>query len=109
MNAAEECRPDTYVMCPEPSPLPDCEDGWEIGNGTAVCSTQTTTDLAQTGGQVDGVLLGMGAGVIVLGVAMMVHASLLQRRHRRQRRQAEAEAARKQAEADALTKAKYLR
>lgn len=73
------CPPSTTVD------LPECEDGWEIGNGTAVCATQqpTTAPLAATG--VDPLSLGLGA---VIGLLLGLAGLALIRRGRRRERQA---------------------
>lgn len=58
-----QCPPSTSVD------LPECEQGWEIGNGTAVCATQqpNLTDLAVTGGEVEGSMVVLAVVLIVLG------------------------------------------
>jgi hypothetical protein len=69
----EECK-DTYVTSCTPAPpvdLPECEDGWEIGNGTAVCATQAPVadNLAVTGGDptMSMFMLGVALGAILVG------------------------------------------
>ncbi|QCW22311.1 membrane protein [Microbacterium phage Luna18] len=68
----EVCK-DTYVTtCAPihpPTFLPDCEDGWEIGNGTAVCATQQPSGvpLAATGADGD-LLTGLVAGGAALAL-----------------------------------------
>lgn len=65
-----ECR-DTYVQtctpANPPSFLPDCEHGWELGNGTAVCASQqpTSAPLAATGAD-GGVYVGFGLLALLL-------------------------------------------
>ncbi|WNM75088.1 membrane protein [Microbacterium phage Morrigan] len=69
----EVCK-DTYVTtCTPvnpPSFLPDCEDGWEIGNGTAVCATQqpATESLPETGGEPVVAVAVIGVAVVLLGL-----------------------------------------
>ncbi|QWS69709.1 hypothetical protein SEA_WILLIAMSTRONG_42 [Microbacterium phage WilliamStrong] len=76
----EVCK-DTYVTSCTPAPkvdLPECEDGWELGNGTAVCATQQPTNLATTGGGSEPLwLLGVVGVLLVVGLALWV----LGRRH----------------------------
>lgn len=70
--SVEVCK-DTYVASCQPAPpvfLPDCEHGWEFGNGTAVCATEQppSAPLAATGNTLDpwgGLALAVAA--IVLG------------------------------------------
>ncbi|AVR56890.1 hypothetical protein PBI_TRISCUIT_17 [Microbacterium phage Triscuit] len=83
--ATEECK-DTYVhTCNPVNPpqeLPECEDGWEFGNGTVVCATQqpTATDLATTGGDPT-----LAITLLVVGVGMAAIGGLLVIRRARQR------------------------
>lgn len=78
-----ECK-DTYVQtcnpAHPPAPLPECEHGWEIGNGTAVCATQqpTSVPLAATGGE-------PVTGLAALGVALVLGAGALLARRRARR------------------------
>lgn len=88
---AAECRPDTYVGCPAPGvELPDCEHGWEIGNGTAVCSTTppAPVELATTGG--DATLVGaayyIGLPLLVGGLIVIVSHYVKEWRKRREER-----------------------
>lgn len=84
MNVAtEECKPESYVGCPAPTvDLPECEGGWEIGNGTAVCATQVPdASLAVTGS--DGASLAIG---VVLGLAVGFTGVLLMQQSRRRER-----------------------
>ena len=74
MNIRIEVCKDTYVTSctpAQPVDLPECEDGWEIGNGTAVCSTQAPVadDLATTGSDptVSIFMLGLAIGAILVG------------------------------------------
>lgn len=71
--SAETCK-DTYVQSCTPSNppsfLPDCEDGWEMGNGTAVCATQqpASDPLPATGNSLDPWgALALALAAIVLG------------------------------------------
>lgn len=86
----EECR-DTYVTtCTPQHPatlLPNCEDGWEIGNGTAVCATQqpTSVPLATTGANGD-LATGLAAGGAVLVLVGLYTLALVVWRRKRQER-----------------------
>jgi len=83
--AAEECKPESYVGCPQPGiDLPDCPGGWEFGNNTAVCATDVPPPLAATGADLP---LGFAAAGIVLVLAG-VYALLLARHPRRRRERA---------------------
>ncbi|QCQ57489.1 hypothetical protein SEA_SUCHA_44 [Microbacterium phage Sucha] len=70
-----ECK-ETYVTTCNPAPpvfLPNCEDGWEIGNGTAVCVTpEPMADLPATGGELPFVGLTVALALIAAGVAATV-------------------------------------
>lgn len=77
-----ECK-DTYVTsCTPPPPvdLPECEDGWEIGNGTAVCTTQSEDSLALTGGETPDYLMGGAVITVLLGIALIGTALTRKRR-----------------------------
>ncbi|QZD98631.1 hypothetical protein SEA_JEMERALD_43 [Microbacterium phage Jemerald] len=85
MSTEQECR-DTYVTTcnPEYPPmfLPDCEDGWEIGNGEAVCATQqpTSAPLATTGADA-GMFVGFGLlAALLLGLGAVMASRLRQRK-----------------------------
>lgn len=73
------CPPSTTVD------LPECEHGWELGNGTAVCATEqpAMAPLAATGP--DPLSLGLGA---LLGFAIGLAGLALMRRSRRREREA---------------------
>lgn len=84
----EPCR-DNYVVTCTPAPkvdLPNCEHGWEIGNGTAVCATAQPTQehLATTG--VDAtdsvVLLAAALVAIVVGSWGILRSQVMIRRER---------------------------
>lgn len=101
------CLPDTYVGCPAPPvDLPECEHGWELGNGTAVCATQqpSAPPLAATGA--DGgmafayVALGLAIAAVGLSLVSLAHAY---RPARTRQRQIEMHAASLRAQHDALT------
>lgn len=78
-----ECRADTYVGCPPPTvDLPDCEDGWEFGNGTAVCATvQPPAALPATG-----IDPGAAVGFTLLGVVLIGSSIVMLVRERRRQR-----------------------
>ncbi|WKW85435.1 hypothetical protein SEA_MILANI_44 [Microbacterium phage Milani] len=71
----DECK-DNYVVTCNPAPpvyLPECEDGWEIGNGTAVCATpEPMADLAPTGGEVPFAVFGLAVALLAAGVVATV-------------------------------------
>lgn len=82
----EPCR-DNYVVTCTPAPkvdLPECDNGWEIGNGTAVCATaQPTQDhLATTGVDATGSVLLLAAALvaIVVGSWGVLHSQVMIRR-----------------------------
>lgn len=78
----EDCKPDSYVGCPMPKvDLPECEYGWDLGNGTAVCATQPapSAPLAATGAD-----LGLTVGCWLLAAALICGGLALVRRSRRQ-------------------------
>lgn len=83
----EVCK-DTYVTSCTPAPpvdLPECEHGWELGNGTAVCATEQppSAPLAATGGDL-GVAVGGGAlaaALLCAGVALAIRARRKRREH----------------------------
>lgn len=86
----EACK-DTYVVtCNPVNPpafLPDCEDGWEIGNGTAVCTTQqTTTTLPATGGDLPTGLAAGGAVLVLVGLYALCLVHLRKKRKARAER-----------------------
>lgn len=74
-----ECR-DTYVTTCQPlNPpafLPDCEHGWELGNGTAICATQqpSSIPLATTGGDPAVGLAVAGVVLVLAGAALAAEA-----------------------------------
>lgn len=76
-----DCR-DTYVTTCNPEhpaqPLPECEHGWEVGNGSVSCATQqpTSAPLAATGADA-GAYVGFGllaALLLGLGAVMTIRA-----------------------------------
>lgn len=84
MDITMEVCKDTYVTSCTPAPpvfLPDCEHGWELGNGTAVCATQqpTSAPLAATGGEA-GVYVGFG----LLALLLLGTGAVMATRRRRQ-------------------------
>lgn len=78
MDISVEVCKDTYVVtctpANPPSFLPECEHGWELGNGTAVCATEQppSSPLAATGADpTAGVALGAAlavAGLLALAL-----------------------------------------
>lgn len=74
----EECK-DTYVTSCTPPPtinLPECENGWEIGNGTAVCATSQPDALAATGMSFNDfgaiMLLGVALAIVIVGTGLAI-------------------------------------
>ena len=79
--ATVTCKPDTYVGCPAPAvDLPECEYGWDLGNGTAVCATvpPPSAPLAATGAD-----MGLTVGCWLLAAALICVGLALVRRDRR--------------------------
>ena len=77
ITAAEEC---TGYACPpaETVDLPECEYGWEIGNGTAVCATQQPQPdaLAATGPTFNDfgamMILGVAVAIVIVGTGLVI-------------------------------------
>lgn len=89
MDISLEVCKDTYVQsCTPvnpPSFLPDCEDGWAVGNGTAVCATQqpASVPLATTGGDLATGLLAGGAALVLVGLYTICLAYWVRKRKER--------------------------
>jgi hypothetical protein len=87
----EACKPESYVGCPAPKvDLPECENGWEVGNGTVACAEPYVVDpLAATGLGLDPTLhVVLAFGLILAGAVGMVGGSRMMRHGRELRKAA---------------------
>jgi len=86
----ETCKADTYVGCPAPKvDLPECENGWEIGNGTATCAVEPMpVNLATTGPTDPTGALVLAWSAILIGSLGMVAARRMMRHGRELRKAA---------------------